>query len=78
MEPCQVGWHSSVIPALRRLRQEEGKFETSLGHIVRLCLKKNPGVAGHACTPGGRDQKDCSLMPARQNVSKTSSQSINR
>jgi hypothetical protein len=29
-----------VIPALRRLRQEGFKFETSLGYIVIHCLKK--------------------------------------
>jgi hypothetical protein len=28
-----------VIPTLGRLRQEGIKFETSLGHIVRSCLK---------------------------------------
>jgi hypothetical protein len=43
-----------IIPALGRLRQEDGEFEaslgyiasSSLGHIVRICLtkkkKKNP------------------------------------
>jgi hypothetical protein len=29
----------SVIPALGRLRQENGQFEDSLGYIVRFCLK---------------------------------------
>jgi hypothetical protein len=29
-----------VIAALKRLRQEDSKLETSLGYIVRLCLKK--------------------------------------
>jgi hypothetical protein len=29
-----------VIPALGRLRQEDHKFEVSLGYVVRLCLKK--------------------------------------
>jgi hypothetical protein len=30
----------SVIPARRRKRQEDRKFEISLGDIVRSCLKK--------------------------------------
>jgi hypothetical protein len=29
-----------VIPALRRLRQEDCKFKVSLAYIVRPCLKK--------------------------------------
>jgi hypothetical protein len=29
-----------VIPALRRLRQEELKFEVNPGYIVRSCLRK--------------------------------------
>jgi hypothetical protein len=30
-----------VIPAFGRLRQEDLKFEVSLGYILRLCLKKS-------------------------------------
>jgi hypothetical protein len=30
----------SVIPAFRRLRQEELEFEVTLGYIVRPCLKE--------------------------------------
>jgi hypothetical protein len=31
----------SAIPALRRLKQEDHKFEASLGYTVRLCLKNH-------------------------------------
>jgi hypothetical protein len=31
--------HTSVIPALRRVRQANGKLNTSLGYIARPCLK---------------------------------------
>jgi hypothetical protein len=42
----QAGWHTPVIPALRRLwlrlklRQENHKFKASLGYTVRSCSKK--------------------------------------
>jgi hypothetical protein len=40
--------HMPVIPALRRLRKEDGKLETRVGFIVRLSVKimtaKNVGV----------------------------------
>jgi hypothetical protein len=31
-------WCTSIIPVL--LKQENGKFQASLGYIVKLCLKK--------------------------------------
>jgi hypothetical protein len=37
---CCVQQGMPAIPALGRLRQEYGKFETNLGYIVRSCLKK--------------------------------------
>jgi hypothetical protein len=40
-------WHRSVIPALRKLRQEALQFKASLGYIVIPCLKKNKKVARH-------------------------------
>jgi hypothetical protein len=33
-------WYISIIPALRKLRQEDDEFEGSLGYIVRSCQKK--------------------------------------
>jgi hypothetical protein len=36
----QTWWHMPIIPALGRLKQEDHKFEASLGYIVRSCLKK--------------------------------------
>jgi hypothetical protein len=37
-----VWWYMPVIPALRRWRQEEAKFKTSLGYIGRSSLKPKP------------------------------------
>lgn len=28
----------AIIPGCRKLKQEDGKFETSLGYIAKLCL----------------------------------------
>jgi hypothetical protein len=51
--PSWVWWHRSIIPALGRLRQEDGKFKTSLGYIVRPCLKnKNQILRQHRSRPG--------------------------
>jgi hypothetical protein len=33
-------WYTSVILALRKLRQEDQEFETSLDYTARTCLKK--------------------------------------
>jgi hypothetical protein len=35
----QAWWHIPVIPVLKRLRQEDHEFETSLSYTDRLCLK---------------------------------------
>jgi hypothetical protein len=37
----QAWWYAPVIPALRKLRQEDLQFKTSLGYTARPCLKKN-------------------------------------
>jgi hypothetical protein len=34
-------WYSPVISALGRLRQENSKFQVSLGYMERPCLKSN-------------------------------------
>lgn len=34
-----VCWLRLVIPAQGRLKQEDPKFETNLGYIIRPCLK---------------------------------------
>jgi hypothetical protein len=36
----KVWWYTSVIPALRKLRQEDHEFRASLGYMVRPSVKK--------------------------------------
>jgi hypothetical protein len=36
----QVWWCTPVIPALRRLRQEDHELKASLNYIMSFCLKK--------------------------------------
>jgi hypothetical protein len=33
-------WHTPVISALRRLKQEDFEFKASLGYRARSCLRK--------------------------------------
>jgi hypothetical protein len=39
-----VWWCTSIIPALRRLIQEEHEFEAILGYTAKHCLKKQKGL----------------------------------
>jgi hypothetical protein len=38
--PGQLWWHRPIIAVRRRLRQEEFKFQASMGYTKRPCLKK--------------------------------------
>jgi hypothetical protein len=44
-----------IIPALRKLRQEDGKFKASLGCTVRPFLKNKKGRKGRKEGKGGRE-----------------------
>jgi hypothetical protein len=45
--PGCVGKHPSVIPATLEMRQKDHMFSTSLGSLLRLCLKiKNKNRVG--------------------------------
>jgi hypothetical protein len=35
-----VWWYTPVIPALRKLRQEDHMFEAGLGYIIRIFQEK--------------------------------------
>lgn len=38
VKSCWVWWHTPVIPALEKLRQEDHKLEASLGYRARPCI----------------------------------------
>jgi hypothetical protein len=42
----QMWWHTPVITALRRLRQEDHEFEVSLGYVVKCCVNKKKRKEG--------------------------------
>jgi hypothetical protein len=37
---CWAWWYMTIIPTVGKLRQEDKKFETSLGYMVRPCSKR--------------------------------------
>jgi hypothetical protein len=75
-----------VVPAVRRLSQEDGEFEASLGYIEKLCFKNSHNLSwvpvAHTCNPsysGSRDQEDCGSKPvqaksSQDHISKNPSQ----
>jgi hypothetical protein len=74
-----VWWYTPVVPALRKLKQEEQKFEASLGYISLSQKKKKKKKRekkrkkeNHLCQgaphySGCRDQEDCGSKPAQAN-----------
>jgi hypothetical protein len=40
-----VWWFIAVIPAFRRLKQENFEFKISMGYIVRLYFKKEKKIS---------------------------------
>jgi hypothetical protein len=57
---CQSWCHMAVIPTLRRLKQEDQEFETSLVLVAHTCNPSNSG---------DRDQEDRVSKPAQENSS---------
>jgi hypothetical protein len=56
-----VWWYRPIIPALKRLRQEDLEFQFSLHYLVGRCLKKkkkNPPENGGKATVGNQKPKD--------------------
>jgi hypothetical protein len=39
-----VWWYTLIIPALRRLKQENQEFGANLGFIVRTCPREGAGA----------------------------------
>lgn len=46
---CQAWWHTFVISASWRLRQEAGEFEANLRYIMRPCLKESVLIIFKVC-----------------------------
>jgi hypothetical protein len=61
-------WYMPIISAMRRTRQEEHKFEDSLGYIVRLCLKKKKKKNPNKKRNRNRNKTEPHQHPSLQNV----------
>jgi hypothetical protein len=61
----RVWAHTPVIPALGRLRQEDWKFQVSLGYIARLNLKNRCVV--YVCGEGRVERKKKKEKKIRNN-----------
>jgi hypothetical protein len=47
---CKITWLTHIlIPELRRLRQEDLVFESSLDYIVKVCLYTHTHTHTHTC-----------------------------
>jgi hypothetical protein len=51
-------WFTPIVPALRSLRQEDCDFKTSLGLIVRLCLKNRKQTKACGSNEGKREKRE--------------------
>lgn len=50
-----MGWYIPVIPAVRRLRQEDSNLDINLGYNkVRVCVRKIKGKEGKAEGESGK------------------------
>ena len=44
-----MGWYIAVIPAVRRLRKEDGNLDINMGYNkARVCVRKIKGKEGKA------------------------------
>jgi hypothetical protein len=58
---CWTWWHTSVIPALRRLGLEDQEFQTILGFVMRSYLKiKQNKIIIKSRNQTHIQQQDCS------------------
>lgn len=53
-----MGWYMPVIPAVRRLRQEDGNLDVNLSYnVARVCVRKIKGEERKAEGESGREKE---------------------